>query len=119
MKPRGVPEWRLFHEELPENLPVEYINPRAAFLYNGLWRGAVNDHYAKTALLIYLQQHYAGSCGDIVGGIYPQGGSSYGIYVARLKGVDLSQVFQYRAHLRRLQGTWAELFAEFPRYYAE
>ncbi|MHB1357413.1 MAG: hypothetical protein ACYCZF_15710 [Anaerolineae bacterium] len=115
-------EWRLYDSELPENVPMDYINPRAAFLYNGLWRGSVNDHYTKAALLIYLQDKYSGSCRDVVSqGIYPQGGSSYGLYVAGLKSVDMSQVFvQAAAKCGGFQGTWSDLFTEFAlAYYAD
>ncbi len=114
-------EWKLFQDELPEIVPQDEINPRAAFLYNGLWRGSVNDHYAKAALLIYLQDKYGG-CGDILkDGIYPQGGSSYGLYVAGLKSIDMSAVFLKAAQqCGSFQGTWADLLAEFARcYYVE
>ncbi len=114
-------EWRLFGNELPEVVPQDHINPRAAFLYNGLWRGTVNDHYAKAALLIYLQDRYGG-CGDILkDGIYPQGGSSYGIYVAGLKSADMGEVFLKAAQkCGGFRGTWADLLAEFARcYYVE
>lgn len=114
-------EWRLFQNELPEIVPQDHINPRAAFLYNGLWRGSVNDHYAKAAFLIYLQDKYGGS-GDILkDGIYPQGGSSYGVYVAGLKGADLAEVLLKAAQkCGGFRGTWADLLAEFARcYYVE
>ncbi len=113
-------EWKLFKDELPEIVPQDHINPRAAFLYNGLWRGSLEDHYAKAAFLIYLQDKYGG-CGDILkDGIYPQGGSSYGVYVAGLKGVDMSAVFLKAAQkCGGFKGTWADLLAGFARCYYE
>ncbi len=115
-------EWRLYKDELPEIVPTDHINPRAAFLYNGLWRGSVNDHYAKAAFLIYLQENYCGNCRDILkDGIYPFGGSSYGIYVADLKDSGMYSTLAAAAgRCGGYHGNWASLLGEFARrYYVE
>jgi hypothetical protein len=116
-------EWQLFGEEFPLMVGREYINPGAAFLTQGMWKGNAAHDYAKAALLIYLQDRYSHLCSDILlDGIYPLGGSSWGLYAHGVKLPNVSAALLGAA--RKCSGeaglTWDELFAGFARaYYAE
>jgi hypothetical protein len=113
-------EWQLFREEFPHMVGHEYINPGAAFLTQGMWRGDAGHDYAKAAFLIYLQDEYSHLCSDILlDGIYPLGGRSWGLYAHGVKLPNVSAALLGGA--RKCGGdadlTWDELFAGFARHY--
>ncbi|MBI2911490.1 MAG: zinc ribbon domain-containing protein, partial [Chloroflexi bacterium] len=120
-------EWRLYEAELPGTL-AEHVSAHPQFLYEGMWGGNVGAHYAKAALLAYLQDTYGQSCSgpsrDVLkDGVFTSGlGGSAALHAAaNLRVPDMSAALLAAARTcGRFNGTWAELLEEFARrYYVE